>query len=761
MTDASLPALDSALDTTLMRGVLADACLLTRGRYEARECRIGHVRHKPGRSCLIGYELLLFDRWHETEVRQLLCGRVYGPADSESRWRKALGVDLSPASAVKPLTHLAAYDMVVWGFPNERKLRGVDALLDERRLVEEILPAVLGRRVTFARSELVRYIPEHGCTFRVDVDGLSLYAKVYPDDQGERTWRNMRELWGRSRRDLLVARPVAYQADTRTLWQEAISGVMAVEMAACARALAELHATSLPGLPAAADPRMELRSALERLKDFTTPQLLELAAEIERRLPADGASVTLHGDLHRKNFLLSGGRAALLDLDTLAAGHPLADIGSFFASLPPSAGAQAEFLSAYGSTFSERDVATYTALALITERASRAVTRRKAAPESAVPAILAAAEQLLARTASARDVMRRFAARVESVPGARLDVHYKTYRKQKSWCRSTATVSYQEGGVIRVQRFGGDEAAWVFRDDPVVPWIREAVDPAQVLRHLPVPADRVTVQLLNYRPENRSTARYEVEHQGARRTLYGKTYSDDRGVQVNQRLHDLYGIRSADFPVPEPLGYSEAIRTVWQAEFPGRCLHDLLDTAEAASLLRAAGQRLAFLHRSSVACPIRASRAEQCDELEKKTLKLATVVPELAPRMEILVSSLRHRMGQWNPVTPAVVHGDFHSRQLMVHGDAVALFDFDEIGGGDPLEDFGHFAANLASAGRDIPTCMRAIYEGYGAILPAEGVAWHTALQLVTRAYRGLLQLRPDFDARANRFLALAEEVLV
>jgi aminoglycoside phosphotransferase (APT) family kinase protein len=174
--------------------------------------------------------------------------------------------------------------------------------------------------------------------------------------------------------------------------------------------------------------------------------------------------------------------------------------------------------------------------------------------------------------------------------------------------------------------------------------------------------------------------------------------------------------------------------------------------------MREAGARLRFLHGSGLACSARMPLDEHLSEIEKKAGKLAMVQPELTRRLDAVLAALAQRAADWGHA--GVVHGDFHSRQLMVAGFSVALFDYDEIGRGDVLEDFGSFAADLTASGREARSHLRWLLEGYGTTVPAEGVAWHMAVQLLTRAYRGLLQLRPDFAERTQRCLSLAEEAL-
>src|SRR5205823_6221353 len=59
-----------------------------------------------------------------------------------------------------------------------------------------------------------------------------------------------------------------------------------------------------------------------------------LAAELLRRFePSADPHVCLHGDVHAKNGILAGNRAALVALDKVCLGEPAADVGSYLSLL--------------------------------------------------------------------------------------------------------------------------------------------------------------------------------------------------------------------------------------------------------------------------------------------------------------------------------------------------------------------------------------------------------------------------------------------
>ncbi|MDH3664027.1 MAG: phosphotransferase, partial [Alphaproteobacteria bacterium] len=128
------------------------------------------------------------------------------------------------------------------------------------------------------------------------------------------------------------------------------------------------------------------------------PQHKQRIAAVVDRLkalaPNDAASpiATLHGDCHAKNVLVVRDEIALIDLDNVAIGPPLHDVGSFAAALIHGAlvtrrpvGDVLSDIGAFVESYrrnvpwpvSDEAVAWYTATALLQERVYRTITRLK------------------------------------------------------------------------------------------------------------------------------------------------------------------------------------------------------------------------------------------------------------------------------------------------------------------------------------------------------------------------------------------------
>ena len=145
-----------------------------------------------------------------------------------------------------------------------------------------------------------------------------------------------------------------------------------------------------------------------------------------------------------------------------------------------------------------------------------------------------------------------------------------------------------------------DMIVWAFPNDPGLPQLPDLMDSHRVKPHFPYdklsahldgPDDlaEVNVNLIRYRPPNRATIRYDLQPASANAqplAIFGKTLSDRTGETVYPILEHLWdhSLTAPDcFRVGEPLGYREAVKTLWQSALPGVPLVDILVKRTAAA----------------------------------------------------------------------------------------------------------------------------------------------------------------------------------
>ncbi|MBO0797972.1 MAG: phosphotransferase, partial [Blastocatellia bacterium] len=369
--DEKLPQMRALLDASAMRAVFERELASAYGRaatetsiWRIDECSIASAKYRPRQNFLIAYRLKIADLPAGPGREQLVTVLACPEGESLPLFRNAMGVGVF---------HLPELEAVVRAFPNDRKLTGLPALVDPLSLGRRFLPEIVaadfgsGWRIEELESSPVQYRPERACTVRVNLhlrnvrtaagESLVLFGKTYCQAEGEAAWLGLQTLWNsEARREgrIAIPRPLAYQAEIKTLWQCGLEGKPLNEFNVCSgrfgelleqagSTLAELHRTP-PGQIAAApvvatsDIVSQLETAAHLLGRLPLKRSEELRSVIGKltalsECAVSGLIATLHGDLHLKNLLVTKERIVLLDLDNLSLGDPLRELGSFIASL--------------------------------------------------------------------------------------------------------------------------------------------------------------------------------------------------------------------------------------------------------------------------------------------------------------------------------------------------------------------------------------------------------------------------------------------
>ncbi len=179
----------------------------------------------------------------------------------------------------------------------------------------------------------------NGMICRIDRDNV---VKVYNDADALDDIRHEREV---ARLALILGIPTAISYDVvrvgdsygsvfELLNAKSFSGILAAEpdkLDWCVREyvklLRKIHGTLVPAgkLP---DMRETVLGWTRFVRDHLPPRTGEKLAALAEAVPHDDHM--LHGDYHTKNLMLQGDEVLLIDMDTLAVGHPIFELGSMF-----------------------------------------------------------------------------------------------------------------------------------------------------------------------------------------------------------------------------------------------------------------------------------------------------------------------------------------------------------------------------------------------------------------------------------------------
>jgi aminoglycoside phosphotransferase (APT) family kinase protein len=357
-------------------------------------------------------------------------------------------------------------------------------------------------------------------------------------------------------------------------------------------------------------------------------------------------------------------------------------------------------------TASRRCLATE-ATALLTERVARC---RYASSEVAACAILQVWRKIWRKNPHKSFLTVLY--QLTLTTGAQPMVYVKAYLDQRSHAEFLQHVNDvlapADGTAALMHAPELDAVLWHFPNDPSMPQLADVVCAERVKTRLPYHAlsaewncpHDVTVSVVKYRPEARCLAKYELRSATSSLTLFGKTFADALGQAVYARTETMWRLAQQNqigFQVARPLSFDAATKTMWQEWLDGTPLAECLTPQNYPTLFPRIAQGLASLQRQPVATNDCVMLPFHLREMQKKTAKLSQRFPTLAAAFAAQYHALAAALPRFANVPVTTLHGDFHLRQMLLRDDALALFDFDEWGAGDPLQDVAHFIADLYS----------------------------------------------------------------
>ncbi|MEQ1529130.1 MAG: aminoglycoside phosphotransferase family protein, partial [Methylococcales bacterium] len=312
--------------------------------------------------------------------------------------------------------------------------------------------------------------------------------------------------------------------------------------------------------------------------------------------------------------------------------------------------------------------------------------------------------------------------------------------------------------------------AWRFPADPALPWLAESVNLKQAAALIPkhhCNGEQLTeIDIINYRPEIRCTVRYGFRSANtlSQSSVYGKNYADHHGRMIYNNLLAVSALSQHDeaFVIPTALGYDADRHILWLEGLDAVSLKAVLFGANPQPFISRLCRALSAFQQISLPQLTLISAAQNLRDWQKKARKLAHSYVELGDALQSLLRNLENNYAE--SAAQGLIHGDFHIEQLaLLASGRIALFDFDELALGDPLQDLANFAADLYK--HQLPTehidrLIDKLFNAYRlasiAKVTPDRFYWQLRGQLLTRAYRAHIQQCPDTSRQVARFIALA-----
>lgn len=231
-------------------------------------------------------------------------------------------------------------------------------------------------------------------------------------------------------------------------------------------------------------------------------------------------------------------------------------------------------------------------------------------------------------------------------------------------------------------------AVWRWANDPFLPGLLDALDPAKVavlLDDLGIDGGTVQLRTLAYRPARRAV----IEATGRRGRLFLKVVRPGRVGD----LHELHRLLAQDLPVPHSLGWSDGGAVVLSAR-PGETLRKALRSSRQPPPTPEA--IIELLDRLPAELAERPPRRDLLSSAEHHADVIAATVPSVRERLDPLIDALRSAIDPEEGVVTAV-HGDLYEAQLLVdRGRITGLLDVDTAGAGLRIDELANFCAHLS-----------------------------------------------------------------
>ena len=364
--DAQFPQLRIITDTNAVKEVFQHQLPgFVEGRFRIDDLVLNDFRYAPGEKCRVSYKLQVKDTVTGEEGHQDLFGVIEPNSDIEAKYIKARRETHAQPRFGPAVFWLPDLKMILWGFPNDPKLKQLPQLLNEGALTELLrqhwpafgFPAAV--QLANVATDVVKHVPQDRCTLRhtlhcTGAEDLVIYSKTFaPKVNGALIYNVIRTLWEapvcRSG-EIVIPAPLFFEAGMNTMFLRGLHGSNADDNPAALDldrlaaesgvALAGIHHCPIAGLASRSDQfaLSQVAESEEVLVNFDVaykPRLQALINIMQEKYPGltPIPPAPMHGAFRLSQMLLVGDKLALIDFDDFWLGNPISDVASFVAHL--------------------------------------------------------------------------------------------------------------------------------------------------------------------------------------------------------------------------------------------------------------------------------------------------------------------------------------------------------------------------------------------------------------------------------------------
>ena len=707
-SDPNLPDLATALDVNAVIEMLEHALPECREKLKIISGKVADVLYDPGVSCTLLYrfkvkmatgvtgQLLLFGRLLRKDQSP-----PFPPEHLVERFGKSHKEGIQT-----PVINLPEARLILNVFPLDESLPWLFDALDQQTVKEalERMFAPRNLRIHEVKIEPLGYIPRWRAALIYDLkaeavetgksESYRLVGKMHSHKGAARRFAGAWALWRAAGGRVNFALPVGYLGSLHIALQEYLDAgerlgklVGSPSFVGLLRQTADqirtLHHLSIP-LSSYRTPQNEAQVVLRWEKTLMAirPDLAKRINRICRKLTAGLEARTqmtgpVHGDFQNTNVLVDDSRITLIDLDEMAFGDPLVDLGRLLSSL------RIPFLRKFGS---------FSVL------------------EEARAAFL---DEYFAMSARDEQRIRLFEAASLIITAA------FTFRKQRDhWTEEIALVLDECDKVLQWAEPVDFTAIPPVRETsrPLIAYedrVRWATD-GRYIQAVMDPfiqeqfgAELTDCQVLaKYETEVRCRIRYGLSGWRDRKRwesyMHGMLWKEYSGWGHWHRLEVIFAALQGGNHgplLPQPVAYLPSLQTMMM-KVPAEKITftSLIGTPRAMEAATRIGLSLASLHSLRIESGTLHSLQDHVLNLQKKTKKLERIRPDLSSRTAVLFSEVA---GQTKFISERVapVLRILQPSHIFYEEEQVTFIDVEMLTFSHPLIDVGNFLARLAMHG--------------------------------------------------------------
>lgn len=366
--DPQFPQIQKILESDFMAELFQKAIFSKIGSLvTVQNCRVGEKRYKPGKKFLVSYHVTLKQGANHSNHEQVLTASL-NPQGKETSCLDGSLLSINyPYWEIPAVSYIPELAMTLWAFPNDRKLKHLPKLFSTAKLKSYLSSqlSVLGfsqlAKIISIETKVMHYLPEDSCMIRYTLwvvdetvaanpQEVIVYGKCYPDDSGFKTYSIMCQL---AQQSASFAKPLSYDAETKTLWQVSVPGFPCVWevagrtespgwIAKAAACIAEFHHCTVTTIDQFGfndiNSQLQATCQIAAVTDFILANRINMCVQDilqhYQKIDWTKSVVTpIHLDLKLGNLLECGNKVSLIDMDCVQLGDHLIDIGSFVANL--------------------------------------------------------------------------------------------------------------------------------------------------------------------------------------------------------------------------------------------------------------------------------------------------------------------------------------------------------------------------------------------------------------------------------------------